>query len=283
MRIVCERAGRSITFAHTRPYWLQSVEGVGEADFDVSSEKASGMDGEIYKGATANKRNIVIKATVIPPAGTTHDQIREDFFALFVPRETGTLTFYDGEKVRVIDYKTENCEFDLDGQFRDVTVSLICPDPVFKAAQDERTEVAEIEGLIEWPLELSNPFEVSLKHDTLMATIQNSSSVSRGLTATFTATGEVTNPKLIEVNRQLSFRILTTLHNGDVLVVTTGPGNKRVKLIRDNAETNINNCWEFGGTWLQVEPGENVFTYEAESGAAALSVTLASTPLYWGV
>lgn len=116
-----------------------------------------------------------------------------------------------------------------------------------------------------------------------MATIQNSSSVSRGLTATFTATGEVTNPKLIEVNRQLSFRILTTLHNGDVLVVTTGPGNKRVKLIRDNAETNINNCWEFGGTWLQVEPGENVFTYEAESGAAALSVTLASTPLYWGV
>ena len=176
MRIVCERAGRSITFAHTRPYWLQSVEGVGEADFDVSSEKASGMDGEIYKGATANKRNIVIKATVIPPAGTTHDQIREEFFALFVPRETGTLTFYDGEKVRVIDYKTENCEFDLDGQFRDVTVSLICPDPVFKAAQDERTEVAEIEGLIEWPLELSNPFEVSLKHDTLMATIQNSSS-----------------------------------------------------------------------------------------------------------
>lgn len=98
MRIVCERAGRSITFAHTRPYWLQSVEGVGEADFDVSSEKASGMDGEIYKGATANKRNIVIKATVIPPAGTTHDQIREEFFALFVPRETGTLTFYDGKR-----------------------------------------------------------------------------------------------------------------------------------------------------------------------------------------
>lgn len=76
---------------------------------------------------------------------------------------------------------------------------------------------------------------------------------------------------------------MTTLHNGDVLVVTTGPGNKRVKLIRDNVESNINYCWEFGGIWLQVEPGENLFTYEADSGSGALSVTLASTPLYWGV
>ena len=283
MRIVCERGGSSITFAHARPYWLQSAEGLGEADYDVSSEKAAGMDGEIYKGATANKRNIVIKATVIPPEGVTHDQIREEFFALFVPRETGTLTFYDGERVRKIDYKTENCEFDLDGQFRDVTVSLICPDPVFKAAQDERVDIAETEGLIEWPIELEAQFEVGLKHDTLMGSILNPSSVSRGLTATFTATGEVVNPKLIEVNRQQSLRILVTLHAGDVLTVTTGAGNKRVKLLRDNEETNINNCWEFGGTWLQAEPGENLYTYEADSGLAALSVTLTSTPLYWGV
>ena len=66
-------------------------------------------------------------------------------------------------------------------------------------------------------------------------------------------------------------------------MVTTGPGSKWVKLIRDNVESNINYCWEFGGTWLQVEPGENLFTYEADSGSGALSVTLASTPLYWGV
>ena len=283
MRIVCERGGQTITFARARPYWITSAEGLGEADFDVSSQQAAGMDGELYQGSTANKRNIVIKATVIPPEGTTHAQIRETFFAFFVPRETGTLYFYDGDKARKIDYKTENCEFDLDGIFRDVTISLICPDPVFRSAIDERTDVAEIEGLIEWPVELEAEFEVAIKHDTKMATVHNPSSVSRGLTVTFTAAGEATNPKLIEVNRQQSFRILTTLHNGDVLVVTTGPGSKRVKLIRDNVESNINYCWEFGGTWLQVEPGENLFTYEADSGSGALSVTLASTPLYWGV
>lgn len=284
MKIVCKRADEAITFSHSLPYWLKSVEGLGEADYDVSSEKAADQDGELYKGATANKRNIVVKATIIPPDGTTHDQIREAFFAFFVPRETGTLYFYDGDKSRKIDYKAENCEFEMDGIFRDVTISLVCPDPIFRAVQDETADAATVEGLIEWPVELPEEFEVGIRYEVRMATIINRSSVSRGMTITFTASGEVVNPGLVEVNRQLSFRILTTMHTGETIVITTGPNNKRVKLITgDGAETNINNLWEFGGTWLQVEPGENVYTFTTDGGDNALSVNLASTPQYWGV
>lgn len=283
MRIVCERNGQSITFAHKRPYWLNKVEGIGQADFDVSSEKTASQDGELYKGATANKRNIVLTVSVIPPNGKTHDQIREEFFAFFVPRETGTLYFYDGDVARKIEYKAESCEFDMDGIFRDVIVSLVCPDPVFHAIQDETADVAAIVGMIEWPLELPAEFEVGIRYETRIANIVNPSSVSRGLTITFTATGEVVNPSLVEINRQASFRILTTMHAEDQIIVTTGPGNKRVKLIRNGVETNINNLWEFGGTWLQVEPGENTFTFTVDSGDDALSVHLASTPQYWGV
>jgi len=282
VKIVCERAGRSVTFAHALPYWLKEVDGIGVSDFDVATEKAAWQDGEIYKGATANKRNIVIKATVVPPDRRTHDQIREEFFSLFALREPGTLYFYDGERSRKILYQTESCEFEMDGPFRVVTISLLCPDPMFKAVYEDAVDIAEVHGLIEWPLELEAQFEVAIRNDTKMATISNNSSISRGLTATFTATGEVVNPKLVEVNRQTSFRILTTLHAGDVLVVTTGPGEKRVKLIRDYAESNINHLWEFGGTWLQVEPGENVYTYTADSGADAVAVTLSSTPRYLG-
>ena len=283
MRIVCERGGQTITFAHKRPYWLNKVEGIGQADFDVSSEKTASQDGELYKGATANKRNIVLKASVIPPDGKTHDQIREEFFAFFVPRETGTLYFYDGGVARKIEYKAESCDFDMDGIFRDVTISLICPNPVFHAVNDEQADVAAVVGMIEWQLELPAEFEVGIRYETRIANIVNPSSVSRGLTITFTASGEVVNPSLVEINRQKSFRILTTMHAEDKIIVTTGPGNKRVKLLRNGVETNINNLWEFGGTWLQVEPGENTFTFTVDSGDDALSVHLASTPQYWGV
>ena len=283
MKIVCERDGQSITFAHKRPYWLQKVEGIGRADFDVSSEKTADQDGDLYQGATANKRNIVLRATVIPPDGIPHDQIREEFFAFFMPRETGTLYFYDTGIARKIEYKTEICDFDMDGIYRDVTISLICPDPVFHATRDEEVDAAAVDGLIEWPLELPEEFEAGIRYGTRSAYIVNPSSVSRGLTVTFTAAGEVVNPSLTEINRQTSFRILTTMHAEDRIVITTGPGNKRVKLIRNGVEANINNLWEFGGTWLQVEPGENTFTFSADSGDDALSVHLASTPQYWGV
>lgn len=282
MKIVCERAGRSITIAHALPYWLQSVEGLGELEVDVESEKAADQDGELYKGASAAKRNVVIKLTVIPPDGRTHAEIREEFFAFFVPRETGTLYLYDTAATKKIEYKVEDVDFDMDGIFRDVTLSLLCHNPIFSAAEEESVEIAETTGLIEWPLDLPPVFEVGIKAEALMATIVNDSSVSRGLTITFRASGEVVNPGMVEVNRQQSLKINTTMHAGDVIVLTTGPQNKRLKLQRGMTETNINNLWDFGGTWLQVEPGENVFRYTADSGTDALEVTLASTPGYWG-
>lgn len=282
MKIVCERDGKTITIGHTRPYWLQKVDGLGELDCDVESEKASGQDGELYKGATANKRNVVIKLTVIPPEGKTHAEIREEFFAFFVPRESGVLYLYDTATTKKIEYKVENCDFDMDGIFRDVTLSLLCHDPIFQGAEDESAEIAETTGLIEWPLNLPPEFEVGIKATALMATIVNDSSVTRGLTIIFRASGEVVNPGMVEVNRQQSLRIITTMHAGDVITLTTGPQNKRLKLKRGTEEMNINNLWEFGGTWLQVEPGENVFRYTADSGTEALEVTLTSTPGYWG-
>lgn len=283
MKIVCEREGKRVTFAHALPYWLKSVEGLGELDVDVEGEKPTGQDGELYLGATANKRNIVIKATVVPPDNKTHAEIREEFFAFFVPRESGVLYLYDGAAAaKKIEYKTENCEFEMDGQFRVVTISLLCHDPTFKGVEDEIAPMAEITGLIEWPMELEAEFEVGIKDSTLMATVVNSSSVTRGMTITFKASGEVVNPGLVEVSRQESMRINTTMHAGDVIVVTTGLGNKRLKLTRGTEETEINNLWEFGGTWLQVEPGKNVYRYTADSGTDVLEVILASTPAYWG-
>ena len=54
-------------------------------------------------------------------------------------------------------------------------------------------------------------------------------------------------------------------------------------LCRNGTEQDINNLWEFGGTWLQVCPGENIFAYSAESGEDALEIILKSTPAFWGV
>ena len=81
-----------------------------------------------------------------------------------------------------------------------------------------------------------NPFEMTTKRTNLVVTIENSSNVTRGLTVQFKATGTVYNPSLFEVKRQKGFKILCEMHAGDVLTVTTGLKNKRVKLKQNGVE-----------------------------------------------
>lgn len=103
------------------------------------------------------------------------------------------------------------------------------------------------------------------------------------MTVQFIATGTVTNPSLFEVRSQEGFKIRCQMHAGDVLTVTTGFKNKRIMLKSDGVEKGANNMWVFGSTWLQVEPGSNVFRYDAESGVDNLDVVMSSTPVFWGV
>lgn len=117
----------------------------------------------------------------------------------------------------------------------------------------------------------------------LAADFEDSSNVARGLTVQFIATGTVTNPSLFEVRSQKGFKIRCQMHAGDVLTVTTGFKNKRIMLKSDGVEKGANNMWVFGSTWLQVEPGSNVFRYDAESGVDNLDVVMSSTPVFWGV
>ena len=279
----CRRAGEAVTIGFRWPLWLDDVDGLTASDFDVQTEKANGQDGEYYKGSTANKRNIVIYAWI----KDDHRAMRDRLYSFFQPRETGTLYVTDGDTTRKIDYKTEFVKIEPTGQQRKATISLICPDPLFKATEDDRVDMATWEGLIEWPNDVQEipaaPFEMTTKTSTLVATIENTSNVARGLTVRFKATGTVINPSLFEVQTQKGFKVTAEMHAGDVLTVTTGLKNKRVRLTTGGEEQSANNLWVYGSTWLQAEPGDNVFRYDAESGIENLEVTVSSTPAFWGV
>lgn len=279
LRIVFSHGGDTLEMAYSQPYWIQSIDGATDAEFDVETEKLSGADGALYGGSTAKERNIVVTAKY---TGTANRETRDAFYAFFQPRSVGTLFYYEEGVGRKIDYYVESCNWEPSGRYRLVSVSVKCPDPIWKSLTDETVVMAAIEGLIEWPLELAAEFEAGRYNANLMATINNPSNVDRGLTITYEASGAVTNPKMTEVTRQEVFEIDITLTAGDVLTVTTGYGKKRVQLTRSGVTSNVNNAWVYGSIWLQAKPGTNVFRYDAESGADALAVTIASTPLYWG-
>ena len=120
------------------------------------------------------------------------------------------------------------------------------------------------------------------KVNTLIGNVRNDSAVPMGLTVTFRATGTVVNPSLYDINRYELMQINTTMHAGDVIMITTGDGNKRVKLFSGGVTSNISNLMQYPPKWLKAYQGDNLFRYNAASGIDALSVSILSTPAYWG-
>ena len=267
-----------MTFSRTPRMWIESISGLG-ADYEVTTSKNSGQDGENYTGATASKRNIVI---VLDVPKRRMDTAKDRMYSFFQPRSIGILYYYSGDIARKTRYYVESIEPEESGLVRTITISLICPDPKFYALTDDLTELAVWEGMIEWPLEIIEPFEVTRKINSLIGNVYNPSAVPMGLTVTFRASGAVVNPSLYDVNRQQLMQVNTTMHAGDQIVITTGDGNKRVKLVSGGVTTNINNMMQYPPHWLQAQQGDNLYRYNADEGIDNLSVNIVSTEAYWG-
>lgn len=282
LKLVCQNPDRStLTFAYAFPFWLVEVEGATSSEFKVKTEGYASGDGEYYLGAQAPKRVIEITAKCIgTPA--QHARYREQLLRFFQPRQTGTLFYHDGGAGKKIAYQTEAVEIAPTGLEREINVTLVCPDPIWKSVTDEGVSMAWVEGDIEFPAELAPEFTVAHRVPVVMGKIHNDSNVTRGLTITFEASGNVSNPIMIEATRQQQLKVKVDMVIGDILTITTGPHNKHVRLTHDGVTREVNNKWVFGSTWLQAAPGKNVYRYTADSGEESLAATITSTPQYWG-
>ena len=279
-RVVCEnQRGETIGFYYDGyPLRLSDTDGFSGIEYTVSTSQNSGQDGENYNGSQAAKRNPVITVDIFENYRIWLDKLR----SFFQPHTWGTIYAYDGGDGRKAQYQAEKVTPEESGTVRSATISLICPDPKWYALEDDLTQLAIWQGIIRFPLRIPEPFHVTEKVNTLIGNVHNDSAVPMGLTVKFIASGTVINPSLYDVNRQELMQINTTMHAGDVVVITTADGNKRIKLISSGVTTNISNLMQYPPKWLKAYQGDNLYRYNAGEGIDNLSVTILSTQAYWG-
>lgn len=253
-------------------YRLLIIDGLG-AEFDVYTSN-SADDGEIYQNSKGKKRNIVLTLEL---SGASYEDSLSDLYEFFQPNAKGTLFLYN----KKIDYYVESVI--PSNAISTVTISLICPNPVFHDAEDTVTEMAATRGLLVFPLTYSPPFKVSEKTATLIADIYNNSSIPTGIMIEFKSTGAVSNPSLVDVYRQHYIGVNADMISDDIIRISTVKGNKKVVLIRNGIEENINNKLDEYSTWLQAYRGDNLFRYDANTGINNLSVKITTNQSYWGV
>lgn len=290
MKIICENEmGDIITFAYRFPYWLEDVKGIYSVSSEVSTVNNALTDGEIYAGNNVEKRNIVITAKVF----NNHEQSRELLEKLFAPHIKGTLTYEAKDYKRTITYYAENFEMTFNGSLRTITISLICPDPMFYGEPNYYYMMSTL-GLIHFPINVDKPFRVTNYKKQEFINVVNNSYTEQGLI--FRITALLDNipidfyPDIANLNTGEHITLDTTkmnqeLNKGDYIEVSTLFGNKYVDVVRGDMRYRMNSMWQGGNIWIKAHKGDNVFRLSTAITLSpnALNLTIIHTPNYWRV
>jgi hypothetical protein len=268
------------------PYLLVDCDGIYEVTNKVGISDNTMIDGATYQGMVTAKRNIVLTLK----DKENHRLNRYQLYQLFQPKTKGVFRYIEDDIVREIRYYVEKIDITSTGNVRTATISLICPDPFFTGTQDIELTMAGWQANFEFIHEFTAEGEaIGQRVQERLKTIENSSGANGiGLTIEIYANGSVTNPQITHVETGDFIKVGTLAHQmdmvtGDLITITTGTNNKKVKLTRGGTTTDINEYLDEASEFIQLQSGLNTIGYSAESGESNMTVKLSYREKYLGV
>ena len=95
--------------------------------------------------------------------------------------------------------------------------------------------------------------------------------------------GAVSDPAIYNNTTGQTFGLDIDLVSGDVVTIDTRRGSLRATLNHGGTVTNIINAMTNGSEWIKLRPGNNSIRYNASSGGASLTCSVAFTPICEGL
>lgn len=155
-----------------------------------------------------------------------------------------------------------------------------CADPLFSEINGSKETIAATIATFHFPLIMStNLYERGIvfgyRQPSLTAKVTNKGAVEVGMKIVFKAIGELTNPRLIDVDTREFVAIEKSMVAGEEIVINTNVGEKSIKgKIGNEDYSNYFMYKDLDSTWLQLRLGDNLFRYDADSGLDNLEVYL---------
>jgi phage-related protein len=284
--------GESVEFSHASVYYPTEVSGLSDIRSTAHTVSSMGQDGETYLGSRIESRDIEIVGVIKEQSREKAREYRRELGHVLNPHAAATLTYIYGDFTRVIDCHVNNAPFAPGGViFKSFTVQLNCPNPFWREADDQRTEIAAWNGSLEFTepdgleiFESAVTWEIGYRQPSLIVNAYNAGDVKSGMRIDFKATGTVMDPSLLNIDtREFIQMIGCTLQAGDVISVFTHYGEKRVELKKNGQVTDASYYLDPDSAYLQLEVGNNMFRYNAANNLDGLEVTIYHNNLYLGV
>lgn len=259
---------------------VTGISGLNPPSASITTSVIAASDGERLNNARLEKRNLVLTMRIL----TDVERNRILLYRYFKVKRRCKIYYKNQSRDVYIEGYVETFEDDFFTQLQTVQISILCPQPYFKAIEDICYDISQVLDRFEFPFAIeSSGMEVSVLDTTLIGKVTNHGDVETGTTIEINATGEVVNPKIYNTSTRGMFGLNIIMILGDLIRITTIKGQKKVELIRGAQTTNIINQLMANPDWFQLEIGDNYFTYDCESGNEFFNMQFKHTDMYEGV
>lgn len=272
--------GNTLELTGNPNYTVFKIEGLNPPQATINSSANTTTDGSSINSVRLESRNIVIYMTVNGEVEANRINLYKYF-----PVKKKVKIFFNNESRNVyIEGVVELIECDQFTSRQVAQISLICPQPYFKEVNELTSIFSDVSPLFSFPFNIAeNGVEVSAITTNQRKSIINAGDIETGAIIKLFAIGTVVNPILYDVLKRTHLKLNFTMLPSDTIVINTNVGEKSIELIRDGVTYNALGYMLPDSTWFVLEAGDNVFTYDADSGNSNLQITFTTSILYSGV
>ena len=273
--------GQQIELTHSNNYSVKSVLGFDPPDGIINLTRNAGQDGSEYNSSYMDNRTITITLAINYPA----EKNRIDLYKFFKIKQAVKLYFRNGSRNVWINGYTQSFQVAFFDQKETAQITVICPRPYLNDVEPVIEELTNIISLFEFPFEIEEdyPVEMSRIEIGVEKSVFNAGDVSTGMIVKIRILGSVTNPIIYNPITNEFIKILDELSEGDYIEICTIPGRKSIKKISSGMPSNLIGKLAAGSTWMQLQPGDNVFSISADMGEVYLLTEFEMVYLYEGV
>lgn len=272
--------GNMLALTNNPSYIVYKITGLTPPQATINSSVNTTTDGSSINSVRLESRNIVIYMTI----GGDVEANRINLYKYFPVKKTVRLYFNNGKRNIYIEGTVELIECDLFSNKQVAQISIICPRPYFKSVDELVTVFSDVSSLFSFPFSISKGgMEFSAVYSNYRKSIVNAGDVETGVIIRLYAVGTVVNPILYDTFKRTSMKLNFTMLSGDSIIINTNVGQKSIELVRNGVSINAMGYMTPDSTWFNLESGDNVFTYDAESGNSNLQISFTTSLLYSGV
>ena len=272
--------GNTLELTNNPDYTVYNIEGLNPPQATINSSVNTTTDGSSINSVRLENRNIVIYTTIDGDVEAN----RINLYKYFPVKKSVKLYFTNGARDVYIEGVVELIECKLFTNRQIAQISIICPKPYFKAVEQLVTMFSDVSKMFEFPFSISKAgIEVSAITTNQRRSIVNTGDIDTGVIIKLFSTGSVVNPVIYDVLKRTQLKLNFTMLASDTVIINTNVGEKSIELIRNGVTYNAMGYMAQDSTWFILEAGDNVFTYDADSGNSNLQLTFTTSILYSGV